>query len=134
MWRYPLNRVSVRVSQVRHPKAALSSRRSYPVRGVGQSGETLSTSLSNREHTQPETVEVWGRVQMVLFQCTFSTAPGAGHERELLHEHGGQDLIYKELQLPCVMEVLYLQGDREKLSDHLRPSPANGDSHQGQAK
>ena len=71
---------------------------------------------------------------MVLFQYTFSPAPGAGHERELLHEQGGQDLIYKELQFPCVTEIFYLQGDWEELSDHLRPSPAKGNSHQGQAK
>lgn len=58
-------------------------------------------------------------------------APETGHWRETLQK---QSLICEELQILCVEEALYLQGDWERLHDQLRISPTISHLHRGEVK
>lgn len=70
---------------------------------------------------------------VILFQWELSPATGAAHEREPFHRACGGDLACKAAVSMCLGSI-YLQGEWEELSDHLRPSPAGGHSPRGQAK
>lgn len=126
--------ISVGVSQTKNPKAAGSSQKSHPCESCGPVLRDIF-HLVEQQGTQhsPKLLRCGACAKRFYVTANFHQQQEP-HTREKPSRSHVDRVSLAELQFPCVPEAFYLQGDWEELSDLLRPSPARGRSHQGQAK